>query len=185
MITRTCSRKHWEIYGHLFALKPKEKPSYLYKVFEFLSRPRWLHLFADSLIGVIETQVFCQATTPRLFVIGGKFALSSIGGTPSSFERYMPFVSYQFSLEPSIPPASDPLIFSSFIDDPKSCTKADIKRMRDSLQHLHFHVSPTDSEQHTTAYDKWWQMRIKELVPHPGKSIFYSFSFVILTSSKY
>ena len=84
----------------------------------------------------------------------------------------MPFlVSHQFGLELSIPPSSDPLVFSSFIDDPKLCTKADIKKMRDSLQYFHFHISPTDSK-HTTAYDKWWQMRIKELVPRPGESIF-------------
>ena len=37
-ITRVCFRKHWEVYRHLFALKPKERPSYLYKDFNGRSR---------------------------------------------------------------------------------------------------------------------------------------------------
>ena len=80
-------------------------------------------------------------------MIGGRFAFGEkgpIGGTPLSFERYMPFlVSHQFGLEPSILPTLDPIIFSSFVDDLKSYTKADVKRIRETLRHLHFHISPT------------------------------------------
>ena len=56
LITRVYSRRHWEVYKHLLALKPKERLSYLYK--DFNGRPKWLHLSLDSLVDVIETQIF-------------------------------------------------------------------------------------------------------------------------------